>query len=61
MNDQDKLNRILKSVVEENDRKKLPCSTAFKIAEETGSDVTEIGNICNEHKIKIVKCQLGCF
>jgi hypothetical protein len=39
----------------------LPCLKAFKIAEEFKIPLEEIGKWCNEHKIKICKCQLGCF
>ncbi|HUU51273.1 MAG TPA: hypothetical protein VMW81_10010 [Nitrospinota bacterium] len=40
---------------------KLSCSRAFKIAEETGADVEEIGKVANRLDIKIIGCQLGCF
>ena len=56
---------ILKAIISKtetiNDRKHLPCPEAFKIAEEYKIALADIGNICNENKIKIYKCQLGCF
>jgi len=42
-------------------RKKLACAEAFEIAREFKVEVIEIGRICNQHNIKICKCQLGCF
>jgi hypothetical protein len=44
-----------------NDKKKLPCIKAFELAKKYDLKIIEIGRICNEHSIKICKCQLGCF
>jgi hypothetical protein len=41
--------------------KDLPCQTAFEISEKYGIPKLEIARYCNKHKIKIRKCQLGCF
>lgn len=43
------------------DRRKLPCATAFAIADKYGVGRREIGNMCNEEGITISACQLGCF
>ncbi|MEW5785478.1 MAG: hypothetical protein AB1767_10465 [Bacillota bacterium] len=40
---------------------KLPCRKAFALAAETGLEVAAIGKLCNKLKIKIIRCQLGCF
>jgi hypothetical protein len=40
---------------------KIPCAACFKIAEEQGIPKREVGKICNEIKIRIGQCQLGCF
>jgi hypothetical protein len=40
---------------------KIPCATAFRLAEELGISRKDLGNLLNEMKIKIVQCQLGCF
>ena len=40
---------------------KIPCATAFKLAEELGLSRTEMGEMLNELRIKIINCQLGCF
>jgi len=41
--------------------KKLTCAEAFELAQEFKVEIAEIGRICNQHNIKIRKCQLGCF
>ncbi len=40
---------------------KLPCATAFQIAKELKVTTKEIGETCNQLKIKVRSCQLGCF
>ena len=42
-------------------KKRLTCAQAFKLAQKYDVEIIEIGDICNMHKIKICKCQLGCF
>ena len=44
-----------------DEKKKISCVEAFKIARKYKTEIIEIGRICNEHNIKIRKCQLGCF
>lgn len=43
------------------DNKRLTCAEAFTLAQKYNTKIIEIGHICNDHKIKIIKCQLGCF
>ena len=40
---------------------KIPCATAFRLAEELGISRKEMGNFLNELRIKIIQCELGCF
>lgn len=40
---------------------KLPCAIAFQMAERYEISTKEIGDTANKLKIKISKCQLGCF
>jgi hypothetical protein len=40
---------------------RIPCATAFKLAEELGITHSRLGELLNELKIKIIQCQLGCF
>ncbi len=55
------INVVVGRAREINGVKKLACAEAFKLAQEFEAEITEIGRICNQHKIKICKCQLGCF
>jgi hypothetical protein len=43
------------------DKKTLACTEAIKLSQEHDISLKEIGDTCNEHGIKIVACQLGCF
>ncbi|MCX8126164.1 MAG: hypothetical protein N3E40_03355 [Dehalococcoidia bacterium] len=40
---------------------KLPCAVAFRIAGDLKVTPKQVGDACNRLKIKISKCQLGCF
>jgi len=50
-----------KSGQEPDGRKQLTCSEAFELARKHEAKIIEIGKICNQHNIRIRKCQLGCF
>ncbi|MHC4556765.1 MAG: hypothetical protein ACYTFW_05360 [Planctomycetota bacterium] len=55
---------ILKSSSSKRDsdnRKRLSCAKAFDLAKKFETEIIEIGRICNQHDIRICKCQLGCF
>jgi hypothetical protein len=39
----------------------LPCAVALKLASEEKVSPSVIGKMANTLKIKISKCQLGCF
>ena len=61
---QELLNAILKSTNGRegpDDIKRLTCAEAFELAKNFETEIIEIGRICNQHNIKICKCQLGCF
>ncbi len=58
------VNAVLKSVYsgqQSDDQKRLTCAEAFELANKFEMEIIEIGRICNQHNIKICKCQLGCF
>lgn len=40
---------------------RLTCAQAHALAEELQVSLGEIGALCNELRIKIAACQLGCF
>ncbi len=53
--------KLLKRVLEEAPEKRLSCKKAFALAEEFECLPADVGKICDEEKIKIYGCQLGCF
>lgn len=52
---------LFQKVKEREKEGKISCSEARKLAEELGVPYREVGKACNELKIKIVACELGCF
>ncbi len=40
---------------------RLTCEKAHALAKELNVTLQELGGLCNELKIKISECQLGCF
>jgi hypothetical protein len=62
MTDKEKLtDAVLEQVRQEGGEKRLTCAEAFELARKLDVEIFEIGRICNREKIKIRKCQLGCF
>ena len=59
----DKMKKLTDAVLKSDSgqRKTLTCAEAFELAEQYDVKPAEIGRICNQNKIKICKCQLGCF
>ena len=51
------LERVQQSLVEG----RLPCAVAHRLASELGVSVSDIGWAADESKVRITKCQLGCF
>lgn len=58
---ENKKEKLLKLVKEGAVDNRLSCNLAHRLSEENGFTLGEIGQICDELKIKISKCQLGCF
>ncbi|MBT9142169.1 MAG: hypothetical protein DDT29_00562 [Dehalococcoidia bacterium] len=53
---------VLSAIIRENlVDGKLNCAKAYQLAEDHGIKLWQIGQICDEEKIKITRCQLGCF
>ena len=40
---------------------KIACRQCFEVAQECDASLKIIGEVCNENKIHIRACQLGCF
>ncbi len=52
----------LLAIVEKKARKgKVSCKSMLKLANELGVTPKRVGVACNELKLRIVGCQLGCF
>ena len=60
-NSEELINEILKKSFKDGEKVKLPCVAALKIAGQLRVKPSDIGTICNDRKIKITRCQLGCF
>jgi hypothetical protein len=56
--DRKKLEEVIKERAKNG---KLPCAVCFKVAEDFGIPKKELTKVLNEMKIKISRCQLGCF
>ena len=61
MQDKDLKRFVLEAVFEEDGRKKLRCSDAFRLAAEHGVRPEAVGRVCNQEGVRISDCQLGCF
>jgi len=51
------LERVRQSLVDG----KLPCATAHHLAQELGVSISDVGWAADESKVRITRCQLGCF
>ena len=52
---------LIKILQEKAPERKMSCAEARALAEKLGIHPSEIGKACNEAKIKIFACELGCF
>jgi hypothetical protein len=52
---------VVEAVRRESEDGRIPCRAALAIAARLGVSAGAVGQVCNEEKIKIVNCQLGCF
>ena len=53
--------KLVERVLEKAPDKRLSCKSAFEIAAEFDCLPVDVGKLCNELKIKICGCQIGCF
>ena len=61
-NEKDKITEaVLEKTFKEGEKVKLRCADALNIAKIFGVKPLEIGRICNQKKIRMSQCQLGCF
>jgi hypothetical protein len=60
--DRKKIEEAIKAkVIDKGCKQYISCTEALGLAEKLNIEPNKIGNICNELKIKIINCQLGCF
>ena len=52
---------LLQHVKEVNGRQTLSCHRAHVVAEDLNVELQALGEVCDEERIKIINCQLGCF
>ncbi len=52
---------IKKRIIKVAHEGRLSCEEAFNLAQELDCKASEIGQACDDLKIKIIKCRLGCF
>ncbi len=53
--------RILEEIQAAAIGNRLSCEKAHALAGALGISLRELGTLCNQLKIKITACQLGCF
>ena len=58
MSDEDKLRSAVEDAAVDG---KVGCEVLLELAERTGAPAAQIGRLCDEMKIRIGSCQLGCF
>lgn len=57
----DKREQVIKELQKRSENGKISCSAARKLAEDCAVSPRLVGELCNELKIKIFACELGCF
>jgi hypothetical protein len=61
MSQTDAVSAVLAKVKEVDGKKTLACKVALQLADELELPPKAIGEICDDAKVKIMACQLGCF
>ncbi len=57
----DRRGKLAKELLSRSKEGKMTCAQARRLAEDLQVSYDEVGNIADELKVKIHKCQLGCF
>ena len=55
------LSAVIAAAEDRENKKYLSCISALQLAEQFDVEAPEIRRICDEQKIKLHQCQLGCF
>ncbi len=56
-----KKNLIARNIIAAAKENRLPCAAGHAIAKRLGVRSRDVGDVADELKVKISKCQLGCF
>jgi hypothetical protein len=57
----DEQTELREAVRAESEDGHITCARALAIARRMKVDPLKVGNACNAERIKITRCQLGCF
>ncbi|MGE5416137.1 MAG: hypothetical protein ACM3UZ_05120 [Acidobacteriota bacterium] len=57
----EKRDQIVEQLQKNAENGKISCTAARKMAEELKVSPRDVGAVCDELKIKIFSCELGCF
>lgn len=61
MKTEGKEEKLLEAIGKAVEDGRLPCAEALQISDTLNLPRRQIGDACNRLKIKINRCQLGCF
>ncbi len=61
MNSEELIKLINDVTFEVEGKQKISCAKIFQLSEKYSVSLKEIGKCCDENKIKIANCQIGCF
>ena len=54
-------NKMIEAIRMASVNNRLTCEKAHELARELNTSLSEVGALCDELKIKIAACRLGCF
>ncbi|MGE5404752.1 MAG: hypothetical protein ACM3PP_07420 [Candidatus Saccharibacteria bacterium] len=57
----EKREQIVEELQKKAENGKISCTMARKLAEDLKVSPRDVGAVCDELKIKIFSCELGCF
>jgi hypothetical protein len=55
------IERVKEEIEQAADDRRLSCEEARALAERLGISYAEMGKACDELKVKLYGCELGCF
>ena len=61
MSDNPDIQELKGAIREATEDGKAPCRALLELAKRTGVRPSDVGRLCDEMKIRVGCCQLGCF